>query len=162
MKGAEVVIETRSPEESRSLGARLGGLLRVGDVVLLNGDLGAGKTTLTQGIAIGLGVQDYVQSPTFTLVQEHEGRVPGGEKITLYHLDLYRLADESDLESIGFDQYLDPIDGVTVIEWPERAAGWLPASYVLIDVSIGGPDSRLLEIVPIGDRDFQKRFAELS
>ena len=162
MKSVEIVIETRSPEESRSLGARLGALLRSGDVVLLNGDLGAGKTTLTQGIASGLGVQDYVQSPTFTIVQEHDGRLGSGEQITLYHLDLYRLTDESDLESIGFDQYLEPMDGVSVIEWPERAAGWLPDRYVLVDLTIGGPDSRLLEIVVIGDQEFQKRFAGLS
>jgi len=162
MKSVEIVIETRSPEESRSLGARLGALLRSGDVVLLNGDLGAGKTTLTQGIASGLGVQDYVQSPTFTIVQEHDGRSRSGDQITLYHLDLYRLTDESDLESIGFDQYLEPMDGVSVIEWPERAAGWLPDRYVLVDLTIGGPDSRLLEIVVIGDQEFQKRFAGLS
>ena len=115
--------------------------LEPGDVVLLHGDLGAGKTTLTQGIATGLGVRDAVQSPTFTLVQEHEGK-----RLKLYHLDLYRLDDPSELESIGYETYLEPLDGVSVIEWPERAGDWLPERFWLIQIDHLGEDRRRLEV----------------
>ncbi len=163
MNGSGIVIETHSPEETRALGARLGALLRSGDVVLLNGDLGAGKTTFTQGIASGLVVEDYVQSPTFTLVQEHAARSEAsGEPMTLYHLDLYRLTDESDLESIGFEQYLEPVDGISVIEWPERASNWLPDRYLLVDLAIAGPEARRLEFIAVGGPDFQHRFTGIS
>ncbi|MGH2561228.1 MAG: tRNA (adenosine(37)-N6)-threonylcarbamoyltransferase complex ATPase subunit type 1 TsaE, partial [Thermomicrobiales bacterium] len=127
-----VVVVSQGPDETREIGERLGRLLQRGDVVLLHGDLGSGKTTLTQGIARGLGIHDYVQSPTFTLVAEHEGRGADAAPVRLYHLDLYRLADELELESFGFDQYLAPVDGVTVIEWPERAGDWLPDRYILV------------------------------
>ena len=151
MSGSTVVeIVTHSPDETREIGRRLGMSLRSGDVVLLNGDLGAAKTTFAQGIALGLGVGDYVQSPTFTLVQEHSGRTLALEEITLYHLDLYRLADESDLESIGFEQFLEPVDGISVIEWPERARGWLPERYLLVDLTIAGLDARRLRFVAHG------------
>lgn len=137
---------TRAPEETRSVGERIGRLLRPGDVILLHGDLGSGKTTLTQGIARGLGVRDYVQSPTFTLVAEHPGRTTDGASIRLYHLDLYRLTGEDDLDSFGYDQYLDPSDGVTVVEWPERAGDRLPDAYLLVTLIHVGPDERRLRI----------------
>jgi tRNA threonylcarbamoyladenosine biosynthesis protein TsaE len=117
-------------------------------VVLLHGDLGAGKTTLTQGIAVGLGVQDYVQSPTFTLVSELQG-----VQLTLYHLDLYRLNDEAELESFGYDQYLSPEDGVSVIEWPERAGEWLPDRYLLIELTSAGNDHRSIRFETKGAYD---------
>src|SRR5688572_8679462 len=125
-------IETASADETRAFGERLAHHLRAGDVLLLQGDLGAGKTTLTQGIARGLGIDDYVQSPTFILVAEYDGRAADGSPLRLYHLDLYRLADAADLESFGFGDYLEPVDGVSVIEWPERAADELPETYLLI------------------------------
>jgi tRNA threonylcarbamoyladenosine biosynthesis protein TsaE len=131
---------TTGEEETRSIGERLGRRLPDGAVVLLNGDLGAGKTTLTQGIAAGFGVEEQVQSPTFTLVAEHQGE--DGRK--LYHLDLYRLQDEADLESFGYEQYIDPVDGVSIIEWPERAGEWLPEAFLLIDIVIAGPSERRL------------------
>ena len=143
-------LTSTSAETTRCIGRAIGRLLRRGDVVLLNGDLGAGKTTLTQGIAAGLGIDEPVQSPTFTLVAQHEGRDANGAEITLYHLDLYRLRDEVDLESFGFDQYLEPADGVSVIEWPERAGTWLPDRYLLVDIAIHGPDHRRLRVVPTG------------
>lgn len=139
---------SRSPEQTREIGERLGQLLRPGDVLLLNGDLGAGKTTLTQGIAAGFGVAAYVQSPTFTLVAEHVGH---GRR-TFYHLDLYRLQDEADLESFGYEQYIDPVHGVSVIEWPERAGTWLPDSYLLVDFTIAGPSERRLRFEVYGKR----------
>ena len=136
-----IEVLSNSPEETQRLGERLGHQLAIGDVVLLHGDLGAGKTALTQGIAVGLGVRDYVQSPTFTLVAEHEG-----ESLKLYHLDLYRLDDAGALESLGFDQYLEMIDGVSVIEWPERAGRWLPDDFLLIELAFAGEDKRLLRL----------------
>jgi tRNA threonylcarbamoyladenosine biosynthesis protein TsaE len=140
------VIVTQSPEETREIGARIGRRLRRGDVVLLHGDLGSGKTTLTQGIARGLGVREFVQSPTFTLVAEHVGQSSDGLPEHLYHLDLFRLSDPAELESFGFDQYLAPVDGVTVVEWPERAGDWLPDRYLLVRLELLGPGARMLTL----------------
>ena len=138
-----------SAEQTREIGAPIGRRLRAGDLVLLHGDLGAGKTTLAQGIARGLGVADYVQSPTFTLVNEHEGRTADGWPIVLYHLDLYRLAGDEDLDSFGFDDYLTPVDGVSLIEWPERAATHLSDSYLLVRLEVLGEGKRRLLIEPV-------------
>ncbi len=141
-----VEIMSESPEQTRALGAALGRRLRPGDVVLLHGDLGAGKTTLTKGIAEGLGINDYVQSPTFTLVAEHPGHTASGEPVCLYHLDLYRLSGAAELESFGYEEFLAPVDGITVIEWPERAEGWLPDAYLLVQIEIAGPERRRITI----------------
>jgi len=118
-------------------------LLSSGDLVLLHGDLGAGKTTFTQGVARGLGVVTFVQSPTFTLVREHLGATSEGQPVTFFHLDLYRLAeDEDDLESFGFADYLTPNDGITCIEWPERARDALPEAFLLVRLEASGEMSR--------------------
>lgn len=130
----------------RQYGKEFASRLRPGDVVLLHGDLGAGKTTFTQGVAEGLGVDGAMQSPTFTLVREHEG-----EQMRLYHLDLYRLDDPEDLENIGYETYLDPPDGVSLIEWPERAGDWLPGVFWLIRITHLGGDQRLLEVQRYGE-----------
>ena len=135
-----------SPGAMRELGVELAGQLRAGQVILLNGDLGAGKTTLAQGIAHGLGVAETVTSPTFTLVAEHP--VPANERgiETLFHLDLYRLNEPADLDSIGYDDYLVPIDGVSLIEWPERAGDWLPDAATIVEIEYAGPDRRVVSI----------------
>jgi tRNA threonylcarbamoyladenosine biosynthesis protein TsaE len=137
---------TGSADQTRALGAEIGRLLRPGDVVLLHGDLGAGKTTLAQGIAQGLGVREQIQSPTFTLVAEHEGQTNSREPISLYHLDLYRLAGEEDLDSFGWEQYLAPVDGVSVVEWPERAGSWLPQEFLLVRLEPAGADVRRVSV----------------
>jgi len=144
-EGRELVVVTGGAEGTRQLGARLAGHLRRGDVLLLHGDLGAGKTTLAQGIARGLGVEGAVQSPTFTLVAEHEGRDAAGAPLRLYHLDLYRLT-EDELDSFGFDDYLAPVDGVTLIEWPERAGHRLPAHALLVRLEPAGADRRRIVV----------------
>lgn len=141
----EGVYDVGSSEEMQRLGERIAAGLVIGDVLMLHGDLGAGKTTLTQGIAAGLGVREPVQSPTFTLVREHRGR-----ELTLYHLDLYRLVDPDELESLGYEVYLDPPDGVSVIEWPERAGDWLPESFTVVRIDHLGGDRRRVTIERIG------------
>src|SRR6478752_631370 len=139
-----------SPAAMRELGQRLAKDLHVGDTLLVNGDLGAGKTTLAQGIAQGLGITEAVTSPTFTLVAEHlvPSRQNGIDRF--YHLDLYRLDDPGDLESIGYDDYLSPVDGVSLIEWPERAGGWLPDRARIIEIEYAGPDRRTVRIRSLG------------
>jgi tRNA threonylcarbamoyladenosine biosynthesis protein TsaE len=124
--------------------------LTAGDALLLHGDLGAGKTTLTQGIARALGVRGPVTSPTFTLVSEHRLPKPVRGIERLYHLDLYRLNDPDELETIGYDDYLSPPDGVTVIEWPERAGDWLPDRALIIEIERAGDDRRLVRLRMIG------------
>jgi tRNA threonylcarbamoyladenosine biosynthesis protein TsaE len=141
-----ISIVTSSSDDTRALGAALGRKLSIGSVVLLHGDLGAGKTTLTQGIAEGLGITEPIQSPTFTLVAEHFGSTTEGQPIHLYHLDLYRLDGEVDLESFGWEHYLAPEDGISVIEWPERAGTWLPDEYLLVTLDQVGPEQRKIEI----------------
>ena len=106
---------------TRQLGQELGQQAQAGDILLLRGDLGAGKTSLTQGIAQGLGISDPVTSPTFALLHEyHEGRLP------LYHFDLYRL-EEADIVAQGFSEYWEQGDGLTVLEWAERLGSHTPS-----------------------------------
>lgn len=130
-----MIITTHNPAHTVSIGARLGRLLKPGDVVALVGRLGAGKTTLTRGIAQGLGVDADVHSPTFTLVHEHLGTVP------LYHIDLYRLDTPEEAADIGVEDYVHG-DGVTVIEWAERAEPLLPEWALRVEISHCGDDAR--------------------
>lgn len=145
-------VTTANPGETAALGRRLGGALEAGDVVLLSGDLGAGKTALAQGIAAGLGIVGPVPSPTFTLVNEYEGR------LRLYHLDLYRLADSGEAAGFGYEEYLDPVDGVSVIEWPARAGGLMPERYLAVEIELGPGDRRRFHLRPVGDRDTARRW----
>ena len=111
---------TRSAEETRALGKRLAGRLQPGDVLLLEGDLGAGKSELTRGIAGGLGVTETVTSPSFTILNVYEsGRCP------LYHFDWYRLESSEELYELGMDEYLGG-DGIAVVEWPGRCPDAVP------------------------------------
>jgi tRNA threonylcarbamoyladenosine biosynthesis protein TsaE len=144
---AALDIVSHGAEQTRRLGSYLGALLGPGDVVLLEGEFGTGKTTLTQGLAAGLGINArYVNSPTFTLINEHRGgRVP------LYHIDLYRLEDEESVATLGLDDYFEG-DGVTVIEWPGQAAPWLPEEYILVRLSHLNETKRTLRFHSRGDR----------
>jgi tRNA threonylcarbamoyladenosine biosynthesis protein TsaE len=154
-------IVTRSPAETVAVGNALAGYLRNGDVVLLHGDLGAGKTTLAKGIATALGVHDVVSSPSFSLVNEYDTD-PELAVSRLFHLDLYRLGGESDLASIGFDDLMASADGVMLVEWPERAAAVLPERFLLIEIEPLGPGDRCLRFVPSSDDDvWMDRFARL-
>ena len=129
---------TASPRETVALGRRLAARLGPGDVVALEGDLGAGKTHLAKGVADGLGIDPAaVTSPTFAIVQEHgDGR--------LLHLDLYRVETERDLLGLGLGDLLDG-DAVALVEWPERARGWLPARTVWLRLAHLGGDQRRVE-----------------
>ena len=119
------VFEVSTVEETWAVAKSLAAELRPGDVVCLEGDLGAGKTTFTQGLAAALGVSGRVTSPTFCIVQEHPPRTAGGA--FLVHMDLYRLQGEADVLAIGWEDYLS--DGaVLVVEWPERAGTLVPES----------------------------------
>ena len=132
-----LTIHTHDADETIAFGERLGSLLGPNDVVALRGDLGAGKTTLTRGIALGLGLDADVHSPTFNLIHEHSGPLP------LYHIDLYRLETEQDIETLGIEEYLYG-GGVSVIEWAERMAGLLPAASVNIEILTGPDDCRVI------------------
>lgn len=134
-------VTTESSSETERLGELIGAWLRPGDVVLLHGDLGAGKTTLTKGIARALGVQDTVSSPSFALVNEYA--LPG---FRLFHLDLYRLNDPTDLESIGFAELTSTEDGIAIVEWPERASAMLPDRYLLVEITYAGEGRRNVRI----------------
>jgi tRNA threonylcarbamoyladenosine biosynthesis protein TsaE len=145
--GASLI--TAFAAETRELGARIGAAAEPGDVVCLTGDLGSGKTTLTQGIAVGLGADAHgtVVSPTFTIIAEH-----AGGRIPLFHFDLYRLSGPDDLADIGFDHYLEA-GGLTVIEWPERAEATLPSDRLDISLSFAsGIDRRRLIFNSSGSR----------
>lgn len=122
------VIETRSEEATRELGKMLGKAVKEGTVITLNGDLGVGKTVFTQGFAQGLGVEEPVNSPTFTIVQVYEeGRMP------FYHFDVYRIGDIEEMEEIGYEDYFYG-NGVCLIEWAELIKEILPEKYVEISI----------------------------
>jgi tRNA threonylcarbamoyladenosine biosynthesis protein TsaE len=139
------VVRTDSERATERLGEVLGGLLGPGDVVLLSGDLGAGKTHLTKGIARGLGVAEEITSPTFNLVLVHAGRMP------LYHVDLYRLERADELEGIG---YFDALEGggVAVVEWGDRFPEARPADVVDVTLAIEGDELRALTVHGQGGR----------
>ena len=148
-------VVTSSPEQTWRTGQVLGRLLNAGDTVCLYGDLGAGKTNFTYGIAQGLEVNDqYITSPTYTFVNDYEGRVP------LYHLDLYRLEEPGELENIGFEEYLES-DGVTVIEWADRAEDELPADRLSVYLSAVDEESREIGFLAEGER-YEKLIEDLK
>ncbi len=130
--------------QTHAIGARLAKQLKPGDVLLLLGDMGAGKSELTRGIARGLGVKGYVTSPTFTILQVHEdGRMP------LYHFDWYRLSDAEELYELSMDEYLYG-DGVSVIEWPSRAEEVIPERYLQVEMIPLSDEERAVELTPVG------------
>ena len=138
-----------SPEDTQQLGRYLGESAQPGDVYLLSGKLGAGKTCLTQGIAWGLGGTEYAASPTFVLVREMPGRLP------LYHIDLYRLDNLEEIADLGLDDYFYG-RGVCVVEWAEKGLGVLPTEHLQIKINYTGETERRLVLTPCG-----KRYEEL-
>lgn len=123
-----ILVRTNSVEETVSVGYRLGGILRPGDVVCLHGGLGSGKTAFAGGIAKALGIRGHVTSPTFTIINEYpDGRIP------LYHFDVYRLGSAEELKELGFEEYLDG-GGITVVEWADIVKEALPGEYIHVDM----------------------------
>jgi tRNA threonylcarbamoyladenosine biosynthesis protein TsaE len=148
-------IISHGAEQTRRLGAHLGAVARMGDVILLQGEFGTGKTTFTQGIARGLGLDaHYVNSPTFTLINEY--RI--GRK-RLYHIDLYRLEDDEQIATLGLDDYFDG-SGIVAIEWPDRAASWLPGERLEVRFSHLNDTKRTIRFYAKGNayRDLVERF----
>lgn len=124
-----IKIITKSPQETIDTAVKLGGLLKAGDMIAYKGGLGAGKTTFTRGLAVGLGLGDNVTSPTFALVNEYHG-----DKLSLYHFDMYRICSEEDLETTGFYDY--PFEeNVAAVEWSENIAEFLPKHTIYITIN---------------------------
>jgi tRNA threonylcarbamoyladenosine biosynthesis protein TsaE len=138
-------ITTDSDAATQAVGRALAPLMAPGDVIVLSGDLGAGKTRLTKGLAAGLGVVEQVTSPTFNLLLVHEGRIP------LYHFDLYRLESAEQLDDIDYWGTLES-DGVSVVEWGDRFAEAVPEECVVVRIRITGDDARVLSVEPRGAR----------
>lgn len=155
MTESALEIVSQSPAETAAIGEALAGCLREGDVVLLHGDLGAGKTTLAKGIASALGIEDVVSSPSFSLVNEYDTG-SAAEVPRLYHLDLYRLRVADELASIGFDDFMAPSDGITLVEWPERASTALPERFFLVEIETVGSGSRRLRFNAIPDDEISR------
>jgi tRNA threonylcarbamoyladenosine biosynthesis protein TsaE len=140
----ELAIRAAAPEDTRDVGAALADLLRIHDVVVLTGELGAGKTTLVQGIARGLGATEHVASPTFTLVREYvSGRVP------LAHVDLYRLEREQDVIDLALDE-LEGGDQVLLVEWGDPVADLLADERLRIELMADDDDVRRIALATIG------------
>lgn len=133
-------IKLSNLKETEEFGFRLGSLLKEGDIVCLNGDLGAGKTTLTKSIGRGLGVEEYITSPTFALINEYIGKFP------VYHFDVYRLENAHELYDLGFDEYFYG-KGVCIIEWADKIDKMIPNKRIVIDIENGDNDNeRILHI----------------
>jgi tRNA threonylcarbamoyladenosine biosynthesis protein TsaE len=140
------VLHTSTPAETQAVAAALAALAEPGDLVLLSGDLGAGKTTFTQGFARALGVTGPVTSPTFTLHRRYDGR------LRLHHLDVYRLEHLAELQDLDVPELLEG-DTVTLVEWGDTVSAALPADRLELRLSLGaGDDERLLELRPVGRR----------
>ena len=146
MKSLEVV--SNSAGQTRNIGMKLGRLAAAGDIILLVGRLGAGKTCLTQGIALGLGIHEYTASPSFVLIREYQGELP------LYHIDLYRLDRIEEVAQLGLDDYLYG-KGVSVVEWADKGLSVLPEEHLLIEMQIVTSTKRKLSFVPVGKRYIQ-------
>ncbi len=139
---------THAPAQTQALGRRLGEATQPGDLILLVGELGTGKTCLTQGIAQGLGIEAYVRSPTFVLATEYRGR------LMLYHIDLYRIDDPREALDLGMDEYVEG-KGVCVIEWADKALPIFPAEHLQVELSHQSAQARALRFTAHGHRHAQ-------
>lgn len=147
-------IVSHSPEQTQRLGVHIGELALAGDIFLLVGELGAGKTCLTQGIAWGLNIEEYAASPSFIIVRELHGRLP------LYHIDLYRLDHIEEIAELGLDDYLHG-NGVCVVEWAEKGLSVLPVEHLLVQISYLSDTKRSFRLEPRGKR-YLKMVKELK
>lgn len=144
---------SHGPEQTQKIGVRIGELALAGDIFLLVGKLGTGKTCLTQGIAWGLNIKDYTLSPSFVIVRELCGRLP------LYHIDLFRLDHIAEIEDLGLDDYLYGND-ICVIEWAEKGLSLLPLEHMLIEIGYLDDTKRSFHFTPSGGR-YQELLTQL-
>jgi tRNA threonylcarbamoyladenosine biosynthesis protein TsaE len=154
MKLSHLDLVSHSPEQTQKIGVRIGELALSGDIFLLVGGLGTGKTCLTQGIAWGLNIKEYALSPSFVIVRELHGRLP------LYHIDLFRLDHIEEIEDLGLDDYLYG-KGACVVEWAEKALSLLPREHLLIQIDFLSDTERSLQFKPRGKR-YQQLLAQLK
>lgn len=139
-------VRTAAVDETRSVGSALGGLFQPGDILLLAGEMGAGKTAFTQGLGEGLGVTDRITSPTFTIAQEYAGR------LTLHHLDMYRLSHLNEALDVGLGEIIEE-EAVIVIEWGDAVVPLLPRDYLEVRFGFGeSDDDRTIEFAGVGSR----------
>ena len=134
-------ITSQSPDQTRQIGEALGRMLDRGAVVALIGELGTGKTVFAQGLARGLCVapDEYVSSPSFTLVNQYRGKVP------VFHVDTYRLGSEAEMVALGYEEYFDP-DGVTIIEWANKVQNLLPEKHIIVEFRFSNKSKREISI----------------
>ena len=145
-------IYLENEQKTKEIGYKLGELLFPGSVICLIGDLGAGKTTMTQSLAQALKVDDYITSPTFTIVNEYEGDIP------LYHFDVYRIGSSDEMYDIGYEEYING-EGVCIIEWANLIEDILPEEYLYIELNYKDM-SREMTLKPIGEK-YEKIVEEL-
>ncbi len=148
------MIKVHSVEEMERLGAKTASFLGPGDVVILTGELGSGKTVFCRGLGRGLGVLEMITSPSFTLINEYQGKIP------FYHLDVYRLDGPADLEELGYEDYFYG-EGVAAVEWGDRVRVLLPEEYLEVRLEVLGEGLRSLEFIPHGPR-FAKVVEEVA
>lgn len=142
-----ICIDILNQRKLEKIADKLGQLVHGGDIICMTGDLGAGKTTFTQAFAKGLTVLDHVTSPTFTLINEYDGRIP------LYHFDVYRINHVSEMEDLGYEEYFYG-SGVCVIEWASLIEDVLPKDHLWIEIKVTGEESR--QICFTGTNDYYK------
>lgn len=143
----EYRFKTNSVQETIALGEKIGKLLKGGDIIAYSGGLGAGKTTITRGISVGMGLGDEVTSPTFALVNEYRG-----DRLSLIHFDMYRINSADDLETTGFFDYMDE-DSVLAVEWSENIDDELPENAIRIDIQRVDDETRIITLN--GDERFE-------
>lgn len=143
-KRAVYRFQANGPEDTAKLAEHLAGLVNEGSLIALDGDLGAGKTTFSQALARSLGVSDTVNSPTFTIIKEYQGRLP------FYHMDVYRIT-ELEADDLGLDEYFYG-QGLTVVEWAQRIEAILPQERLAIYIENTGPEERSFNLVPSGEK----------
>ena len=155
MKNTQMIknIYLNNDQETREIGFKLGKLLKPGSIVCLIGDLGAGKTTMTQSLAEALEVDDYITSPTFTIVNQYEGKMP------LYHFDVYRIGCSEEMYDIGFEEYING-DGVCIIEWANIIEDILPDEYLKIELNYKDM-GREMTLITYGE-EYEKIVEELT
>ncbi len=149
-----LTIITKNPEKTKNLGKEISKIIKPGDLLAFYGELGAGKTCFIQGISLGLEIKDYVTSPSFTIINEYQGKIP------IYHFDLFRLDNAEEILELGYEEYFYG-EGLTVIEWAEKIEQLLPKEHLKIDIKFKDRYERTISFISQGDR-FDKFLKELS